>query len=91
MEVAAGFTSTPTLDRVHANRQGIVVVYGDALLWVSETALGFGSLAGTADEFATHLRAHIWSDSGLCSFSFLGMFVVVVYWSGFQIQFGYGK
>lgn len=59
MEVAAGFTSASTFHRIHAHRDGIVLVCGDALLWMSETAFGFSSLAGTAHEFATHLRTHM--------------------------------
>lgn len=59
MEVAAGFTSASTLDRVHAHRNGIVLVGGDALLRMSETAFGLGSLAGAAHELATHLRTHM--------------------------------
>lgn len=59
MEVAAGLTSASTLDRVHAHGDGVVLVCGDALLWMSETAFGLGSLAGTAHEFATHLRTHM--------------------------------
>jgi hypothetical protein len=61
MKIATGWTSASTLNGVHANSYGAIVMCY-TIFRMSETALWLSSLTGTTNKFATNLKLYslIW-------------------------------